>query len=244
MATGCSGSTWGTTTWGTTTTGRGTMSARPTGMDRRDGPRRHRNGAVTGGPRPGNQRAQGGGPAGVSTATRGRRGTERGYGTRAHRHHRGMHGQRHLAQSIPPQEVRERNWASVVQAREHPSTEGLTARVATTSSPRRGRRSIGGVQLKLRPGRSRMPEGQWSSSNSSRRRRRHKGNHSKQARGGFGSGVALSLAAQRYAQEVQKAQQRAQDKGIEPRADGRDLIQLTPMELQSWIETNLGGEEY
>ncbi len=62
--------------------------------------------------------------------------------------------------------------------------------------------------------------------------------------GGFGSGVALSLAAQRYAQEVQKAQQRAQDKGIEPRADGKDLIQLTPMELQSWIETNLGGEEY
>ncbi len=61
--------------------------------------------------------------------------------------------------------------------------------------------------------------------------------------GGFGSGVALSLAAQRYAQEVQKAQKRAYEKGIEPRADGKDLIQLTPMELQSWIEANLGGDE-
>ncbi len=61
--------------------------------------------------------------------------------------------------------------------------------------------------------------------------------------GGFGSGVALSLAAQRYVQEVQKAQKRAHEKGIEPLSDGRDLIQLTPMELQSWIETNLGSDE-
>ncbi len=62
--------------------------------------------------------------------------------------------------------------------------------------------------------------------------------------GGFGSGVALSLAAQRYAQEVQKAQKRALERGVEPRVDGKDLIQLTPMELQSWIEANLGGDEY
>ncbi len=61
--------------------------------------------------------------------------------------------------------------------------------------------------------------------------------------GGFGSGAALSLAAQRYAQEVQRAQQRAREKGIEPLAEGKDLIQLTPMELQSWIEVNLGADE-
>jgi hypothetical protein len=61
--------------------------------------------------------------------------------------------------------------------------------------------------------------------------------------GGFGSDVALSLAAQKYVQEVQHAQRRAKAKGIEPRANGKDLIQLTPMELQAWVEANLSGEE-
>ncbi len=61
--------------------------------------------------------------------------------------------------------------------------------------------------------------------------------------GGFGSDVALSLAAQKYVQEVQDAQRRAKAKGIEPRANGKDLIQLTPMELQAWVEANLSGEE-
>ncbi len=61
--------------------------------------------------------------------------------------------------------------------------------------------------------------------------------------GGFGSDAALSLAAQRYVQEVQDAQRRARAKGIDPRADGKDLIQLTPMELQAWVEAHLGGEE-
>ncbi len=61
--------------------------------------------------------------------------------------------------------------------------------------------------------------------------------------GGFGSDTALSLAAQRYVQEVQDAQRRARAKGIEPSAGGRDLLQLTPMELQEWVEAHLGGAE-
>ncbi len=62
--------------------------------------------------------------------------------------------------------------------------------------------------------------------------------------GGFGSEAALSLAAQRYVVEVQNVQRRAARQGVEPRTDdGRTLLQLSPMELQKWAETNLGGEE-
>ncbi len=56
--------------------------------------------------------------------------------------------------------------------------------------------------------------------------------------GGFGSEVALSLAAQKFVVEVQGAQRRAARQGVEPRAeDGRALLELTPM------EANLGEDD-
>ncbi len=62
--------------------------------------------------------------------------------------------------------------------------------------------------------------------------------------GGFGSEAALSLAAQKFVEEVQSAQRRAARMGVVPRAeDGRSLLQLTPMELQGWVEANLGEED-
>ncbi len=59
--------------------------------------------------------------------------------------------------------------------------------------------------------------------------------------GGFGSDVALSLAAQRFVLEVQEAKTKAIAKGIDPRVNGKDLIQLTPAELQAWVQEQLGG---
>ncbi len=61
--------------------------------------------------------------------------------------------------------------------------------------------------------------------------------------GGFGSQAALSIAAQRFVGEVQSAQERAAKRGIEPKAgDGRALLELTPMELQQWVEENLADD--
>jgi hypothetical protein len=59
--------------------------------------------------------------------------------------------------------------------------------------------------------------------------------------GGFGSDVALSLAAQRFVLEVQEARTKAIAKGIDPHVNGKDLIQLTPAELQAWVQEQLGG---
>ncbi len=56
--------------------------------------------------------------------------------------------------------------------------------------------------------------------------------------GGFGSDIALSVAAQQFVLQVQAVQAKAQAKGIEPRAGGRDLLQLTPLELQAWVSEN------
>ncbi len=62
--------------------------------------------------------------------------------------------------------------------------------------------------------------------------------------GGFGSEVALSLAAQKFVGEVQNAQRRAARQGVDPKAeDGRSLLELTPMELQRWVDANLGEED-
>ncbi len=64
--------------------------------------------------------------------------------------------------------------------------------------------------------------------------------------GGFGSEAALSAAAQKFVREVQRAQERAAKAGIEPKtADGKSLIEVTPMELQKRVDENLGnGDEY
>ncbi len=62
--------------------------------------------------------------------------------------------------------------------------------------------------------------------------------------GGFGSEAALSMAAQKIVLDVQRAQAQAGEMGIEPRsADGRTLLQLSPMELKQWIEEHLDTEE-
>ncbi len=62
--------------------------------------------------------------------------------------------------------------------------------------------------------------------------------------GGFGSEVALSMAAQKFVLDVQRAQAHANELGIEPRcADGRSLLQLSPAELKQWTEEHLGGDD-
>jgi hypothetical protein len=61
--------------------------------------------------------------------------------------------------------------------------------------------------------------------------------------GGFGSEAALSMAAQSFVLEVQRAQAQASELGIEPRAqDGRYLLQLSPAELKQWIQDNLDND--
>ncbi len=64
-----------------------------------------------------------------------------------------------------------------------------------------------------------------------------------EGRGGFGSEVALSVAAQRFVLDVQRAQAQAGEMGVEPRSsDGRTLLELSPSELKQWIDDNLGDD--
>ncbi len=60
--------------------------------------------------------------------------------------------------------------------------------------------------------------------------------------GGFGSETAQSVAAQQFVAEVCKTVERARKKGVEPRAEGKELVELTPMELKQWIADKLGDE--
>ncbi len=60
--------------------------------------------------------------------------------------------------------------------------------------------------------------------------------------GGFGSEVALSMAAQKFVHEVRKTEARAKRKGIEPLHEGKALLEISPMELQQWAQANLGEE--
>ncbi len=60
--------------------------------------------------------------------------------------------------------------------------------------------------------------------------------------GGFGSEMAQSVAAQQFVAEVCKTVERARKKGVEPRAGGKELVELTPMELKQWIADKLGDE--
>ncbi len=58
--------------------------------------------------------------------------------------------------------------------------------------------------------------------------------------GGFGSEAALSMAAQSFVLEVQRAQAQAGEMGVEARAqDGRSLLELSPAELRQWVHDNL-----
>ncbi len=65
-----------------------------------------------------------------------------------------------------------------------------------------------------------------------------------EGRGGFGSEAALSVAAQRFVLDVQRAQAQAGEMGVEPRAsDGRTLLELSPSELRQWVGDNLDADE-
>ncbi len=60
--------------------------------------------------------------------------------------------------------------------------------------------------------------------------------------GGFGSEAALSMAAQKFVLEVRQAEARAARKGVEPRCEGKALLEVSPMQLQQWVRENLGEE--
>ncbi len=63
-----------------------------------------------------------------------------------------------------------------------------------------------------------------------------------EGKGGFGSQAALSAAAQGFVLQVQKAQTRASEMGVEPvTKDGRTLLELSPAELAQWESDNLAG---
>ncbi len=58
--------------------------------------------------------------------------------------------------------------------------------------------------------------------------------------GGFGSQAAQSAAAQQFLDDVCKTVERARRLGIDPTADGRQLVELSPMELTQWVAEKLG----
>ncbi len=61
--------------------------------------------------------------------------------------------------------------------------------------------------------------------------------------GGFGSETALSVAAQKFVLEVQRAQAQANELGIQPCAeDGRSLLELSPAELRQWTGQHFDGD--
>ncbi len=61
--------------------------------------------------------------------------------------------------------------------------------------------------------------------------------------GGFGSESAQAVAAQQFIADVCKAVERARAKGIEPKAKGRELVEITPMELRQWVADNLDSAD-
>ncbi len=60
--------------------------------------------------------------------------------------------------------------------------------------------------------------------------------------GGFGSETAQAVAAQQFVAEVCKAVGRARKVGVEPKAEGKELVELTPTELKLWVAEHLGDE--
>ncbi len=61
--------------------------------------------------------------------------------------------------------------------------------------------------------------------------------------GGFGSEAALSAAAQSFVLQVQRVQAQASEMGVEPKTqDGRMLLELSPAELQQWVQEHLGDD--
>ncbi len=62
--------------------------------------------------------------------------------------------------------------------------------------------------------------------------------------GGFGSDTALTEAARKFVEDVQRAESTARSKGIEPRAGEKKLLEFSPAELQAWIDDNLWDAAY
>ncbi len=60
--------------------------------------------------------------------------------------------------------------------------------------------------------------------------------------GGFGSATAQAVAAQQFIADACRAVAQARKRGIEPRSDGKELVELAPMELRQWMSENLGDE--
>ncbi len=63
------------------------------------------------------------------------------------------------------------------------------------------------------------------------------------ARANFGDEATMHIAGQIYAQKVAALEARAKAAGIVPAAGGRELIQLTPEELNTWVESALKPAE-
>ncbi len=62
--------------------------------------------------------------------------------------------------------------------------------------------------------------------------------------GGFGSDTALTEAARKFVEDVQRAENTARSKGVEPRAGDRKLLELSPAELKAWMDEHLGDAAY
>ncbi len=58
----------------------------------------------------------------------------------------------------------------------------------------------------------------------------------KAANATFGDQTSMQIAGQLYAHKVDLIKARAVAAGITPLADGRELLQLTPAELNAWVE--------
>ncbi len=63
------------------------------------------------------------------------------------------------------------------------------------------------------------------------------------ARASFGDEATMHIAGQLYAQKVAALVARAKAAGVDPTAEGRELIQLTPEELNKWVECALKPAE-
>ncbi len=59
----------------------------------------------------------------------------------------------------------------------------------------------------------------------------------------FGDDVSVQIAAQLYAHKVEMVRTRAKAIGVEPTCGGRQLIELSPDELNSWVRTTLAPAE-
>ncbi len=63
------------------------------------------------------------------------------------------------------------------------------------------------------------------------------------ARASFGDNTAMQIAGQLYAQKVEALRERAKAAGVDTAVEGREILQLTPEELNMWIDGTLKPAE-